>query len=66
MTARSANHKQLFASSLLAFVASYLFGSLAIDRGNIGYYGMTAISLGLGMKYLVHALKSKKHLSSGK
>lgn len=54
--------QRLVISSLLSFIAAYAFASLAIDRGSWLYYGLTLLSLGLGLQSLWRA----KHFKSTK
>ena len=52
--------KKLLASAILAFIAAYIFGSLAIDRGNWLYYGLAVASIVLGIRSLWRGLKLLK------
>lgn len=52
--------KKLLLSAALAFVAAYIFGSLAIDRGNWFYYGLTLAAVYYGFRSLWRGLNHLK------
>ncbi len=52
--------KRLLVSAGLAFIAAYIFGSLAIDRGNWLYYGLTLASVVVGLRSLWRGLNILK------
>jgi hypothetical protein len=52
---------KLLIAGIAALVAAYIFGSLAWDRGSYWYYGLTLLSVYIGVRYLILGIKTKKN-----
>ena len=51
---------RLTVAGIAGLAAAYVFASLAIDRGNPAYYGLTLMGLYVGLRYLYRGFQVNK------